>query len=256
VDQTSEHGKVTQRFKRRLIAYIDILGWSELTNRGEDKRIRETFASIERINAEEKRQLRHVVGRFGPVGSTGEQSSFSDSIAYSCLEDDWEVGWMVRRVQWLCSELLIAGHCTRGALCFGELEHTDRMIAGKALIEAHRIEREVAKYPRLILSSEAERVVTSAGSWRKQAQIRHDRDGLPFLDIVGISEGGTRSRHERRIAELCADACRRELDRTREAGDSVRGMNHRAKYGWMLSYLEGVLSSPAKPNDTSIPRER
>ena len=89
---------------------------------------------------------------------------------------------MVGRVQWICSQLLIAGYCTRGALCFGELEHTDRRIAGKALVEAHRIEREVAKYPRLVLNSEAERVVIEV------FPIDESEDPVDDLEVVEAAE--------------------------------------------------------------------
>jgi hypothetical protein len=85
-----ERGDDTQPFQARLIAYVDILGWSELTNRGEDQRIRDAFASVERMHAVAKKP-NHMIGRFGPVGSTGRETTFSDSIVYSCLVDDWEV---------------------------------------------------------------------------------------------------------------------------------------------------------------------
>ena len=252
MDQATEPVHGPQQVPRRLIAYVDILGWSELTNRGEAERIREAFALIERIHAEEKEQRGHLVASYGPVASTSGETTFSDSIVYSCFQDDWEIAWMVGRVQWICSRLLIAGHPTRGALCFGELEHTEHRIAGKALVEAHRIEREIAVYPRLVLTRQAEQMVTSSGvRWSHQPQIQHDRDGLPFLEIVGISAGRTRTRHARRIAELAVDSCQRELGGI-DPGDRVRAMNHRAKYGWLMSYLNGVLADPPAPNDNTV----
>ena len=52
---------------------------------------------------------------------------------------------------------LRVGVLTRGGLSFGRLHHSEGVVFGEALVDAHALERKVANFPRIVVS---ERVIT------------------------------------------------------------------------------------------------
>jgi hypothetical protein len=174
------HDRFSKPFPQRLIAYIDVLGWTELIRSGADVRI---FGGLSFL-------------KMGQVSGTPVTiSNFSDTIVCSCAPTVNEAPWLIRQVQLLCMGLLRFDLYTRGALSLGELAHAEGMLAGRALTEAHALERDVAKYPRLVISDEVASLLAQIGGF----------PGPPH---------------------------------------QPRALNHRAKYSWMLAYLDSVIAEP------------
>jgi hypothetical protein len=144
---------------------------------------------------------------------------------------------------------------TRGAVTAGELVHDGSKVFGPALVEAHKMEREAAVYPRLLVAGSAKTFTlgapkTSADPALGPYQVRRDRDGLEYLDILPTSSPGKRWPWIRSNAVQAKEMVQTDLHRTNTdqkcRSDQVLGLKLRAKYGWMLSYLDDVIQDPVE----------
>jgi hypothetical protein len=226
-----------------VLAYIDILGWSELicsprTKQTADKitsavfelmRARELAADRDQVLAEADYQY----------GKTVKASFFSDTMIFTCEPDLYEAGWLVSDVQRMCQFLLNYGFYTRGAIVLGDLHHeVNGAILGRALIEAYKIERDVAKYPRVIVTPNVEPLLVGPQVRPTRdfgpIQVRIDpSDGLSYLDILGGLSSTALLELKTGVAKDVATA-----------GESktVEALNRRAKYAWMWAYLERAIA--------------
>ena len=154
------------------------------------------------------------------MAKTLRTSVFSDTVLFSCevLPDD--VAWLLDSVQRLCVDLLEIGCYTRGALTVGDLLHDPRgIVVGRPLIQAHEIERSVAKYPRLIVTDDVAPLMFGARQGEKEErglpQTAIDVDGLTYLDIFGREKIGARTPEARRAAKKAMRIVQRDLRGTR-----------------------------------------
>ena len=231
-----------------FVAYFDILGWSELMrSKRRDEVANKIIGALFRIYharqlVKEGQEL-VALGDSVEFGRTLTASFFSDSILYSCAAEADEAAWLADRVRLTCTMLLSEGLYTRGAIVVGDLHHeADRTMIGRALIDAHEIERDVAKYPRLVVTDEANALLASAGD-RAQTMgpfVRTDADGLSYLDIFAHMSRETLLDAKQRIDE--------EILRTKGSdatSNPARALNRRAKYGWVRACIERALSETA-----------
>jgi hypothetical protein len=248
-------------FEMRMIAYVDVLGWTELIRSPRDSEdvMRKIFAGTSNLEAaiwsEGQRRAEFVETEI-PFGKSIAVSYFSDTVVYSCLPDRDEASWVAVQVQRLCSNLLTRGHYTRGAITVGELLHDqgNGTIVGQALIDAYEIDQSVAKYPRVIVADGAKDLLvgprTNLDVDHGPSQCETDNDGLTFLDIFQKAEGGTRSQRALKNASAAKPIVEADHTRTFNAAKYPKlslALNHRAKYAWILAHLNRVLRDPAHP---------
>ncbi|MFR4250733.1 MAG: hypothetical protein ACLUR9_08480 [Christensenellales bacterium] len=78
------------------------------------------------------------------------------------------------------------GYMLRGAVTIGRLYHDERLICGPAFIKAQRLEKNLARYPRIILKAQDLRLGLSACPAERRAHMKQkfilDRDGFYYLD--------------------------------------------------------------------------
>ena len=126
-------------------------------------------------------------------------------------------------------QLLSLGYYTRGAIVIGQTFHHENVIFGPALINAYKLEREVAKYPRVIVQPEAIQYINPQSSFKGYTEtrfqdIRLDTDGLYYVDILE----GKPSDHLIEIINMKLEKDANDLGRI-------------AKHTWMLRYLNDKL---------------
>jgi hypothetical protein len=234
-------------YEPRFIAYIDVLGWSALIERSishpEERKslnIAQSYLQFQVVAGEGKRKFLAEHLHESPRDMVLEATQFSDTLVISCpLGASCETS-LLSTVQMICEQLLHAGHYTRGAIITGLLYHRENLIFGPALIEAYKLERDVAKYPRIILSPDAASRLNMSirlpnGDLTYFRNIRKDNDGLDYLDVLGMAAG--RLDEPRRkppgldelftIVTSKLDADRHDLGRV-------------AKHSWMLNYLREI----------------
>jgi hypothetical protein len=174
-------------YDERYCAFVDILGFRQL------------IEGLSR-DANQFAALRNLLARVHGTGSasSSEEShsdfraqSISDAVAISTLPTQEGLADIFGALQSLAVDLLVEGYFVRGAVVRAPLYHDDRMVFGKALIQAYSFESEVAKYPRIVVSREVRediiRFSAKPGnviSFPKADCLRQSSDGPVYLDVL------------------------------------------------------------------------
>ena len=137
-------------YEQRVLAYLDVLGWSQLVRRSDrDRRVLqpviealEWMQRVKRTAAAAKvaRRMERAPTKTVPH----EVAQFSDCVAISCSPDPTSIQSVLYMVQQFTNRLLL--HCdpvvyVRGAIVVGSLFHRDNIILGPALVDAYHLER-------------------------------------------------------------------------------------------------------------------
>jgi hypothetical protein len=147
--------KGTNMYEDRVLAFIDVLGFSEMVKRTIKDGV-EVENETEKIGALFN-DFQELVHR--PVSSSNDSSQtskivnhFSDSIVISYLKTEKSgIFHILVDILFLCATVLQRGFLLRGAIVCGKLYHTETKIYGPALVKAYEMERKIAVYPRIIL---------------------------------------------------------------------------------------------------------
>lgn len=158
------------KYERRLIAFIDILGFKEIVKQSEtdSSKIDLIYSVLEYlkdwentekwdlkfVEIEESVQYKGVIN-FDLRGKTNT-TTFSDSIVVSVnVEDNVNemASTLIVNLAYIGTVLLEKGILFRGGLTIGNIIHIDNgTVFGQGLIDAFMLETRSAKYPRIILS--------------------------------------------------------------------------------------------------------
>lgn len=138
--------------KQRVIAFIDILGFKNLTQEFQEDSILNFISPFYLAEAsnEERKKLDQELGIDYLELHTEEITFFSDCIVISC--DPKEVSTIIIKVRNLVQNFIGYGLYLRGGITYGSLFHQDRIVFGSAMNEAYKIESECAIYPRVVIS--------------------------------------------------------------------------------------------------------
>lgn len=152
-DEEVTMDKPTDYYDERFVAFIDILGFSDVINKTTD-----SFAEYKKI----KKVLDEIVGiwkdnYYGDVARYGvfrDVTVFSDSIVISYpLKNSIGGGLfhiLVDLVH-LCIHFLAKDIFIRGGVAYGKVYHDERICFGPAMISAYKLENEMAIFPRIIV---------------------------------------------------------------------------------------------------------
>jgi hypothetical protein len=169
---------MTEHFKLCVVAFIDVLGWRDLVRRAYDQP-----DLLEKMAA----GLDSAGGFMGADPARGHPVivQFSDSIiGYVDLSPAGVfLPILLDIIHGSCQRFAMNGLFVRGALLSGALYYKgDGKIAfGPALTEAAHIEKNVARYCRVVIPQDAIIPFEGRGPWR-----RKDADGELFLDILAV----------------------------------------------------------------------
>jgi hypothetical protein len=155
------------------ILFLDLLGFAHAMQHWSEQRIEEVI-SLLRVMAEQQSDFDFNVTQQESgyqVTARAALTVFSDHLVASFprpgrpegLSDDvWKVVsevWddhvrqqMQRITARLAKKALHIGLLVRGGISRGRLYHQGRVVAGEALVDAYRLESEVAKLPRVVIS--------------------------------------------------------------------------------------------------------
>lgn len=136
-------------YETRYCAYVDILGFTGLIDE---------FRSG-KLPFEDLRSLLEIIHKPESVHTKAWYTEFraqsiSDAVAISTLANRAGLIEMLRSIEIMTTKLLSQGYFVRGALVKGLLYHDEKMVFGEALIRAYRLESEVVKYPRVMVTRE------------------------------------------------------------------------------------------------------
>lgn len=134
-------------YREHYCAFVDVLGFGDLItklSKGDRQ-----FQSLRRI-------LRWVHNpEKGTTKSWDTQfraQSISDAVAISTLVNPIGIVELMNATESLTLELLHLGYFARGVIVRGMLYHDEHMVFGEALVRAYQLEREVVRFPRIMLT--------------------------------------------------------------------------------------------------------
>jgi hypothetical protein len=230
----------TLDYRRKLVAYIDVLGFKELIpeNLQEEQkkeRIEEYFKTVLAL-------LSVLSKRKEPL----EKLLLSDTILLTyptqetpSIREFQEIALAIGRVQYA---LALKGIWTRGALTRGEIDLRSKrnIVVGPALVRAYQLEKE-AKYPRVIVDPAIlyqykmprEEFVTAVNEhntedWKEQILHVSDQNEPMYIHFLGGLASGRRP------------ACDAIYENVRKV--MYLSQTHYDKYRWLVNYL--MLSFP------------
>lgn len=185
----NEHNQIT--YENRLVAFIDILGFSKLIDRSvaEPGIVPWMVNVLDAIKSNEG--LKEKFGKKLDVRI--EFTAFSDCFVLSTRIPEDPVNTALYQVALICSLMLRAGVFVRGAIVEGMLFHRDNIVFGPGLLDAYNKEQKECVFPRIILSNdlvqryEQEIQVPELGQYTKRWSpflIRKDKDFFWYLDTI------------------------------------------------------------------------
>lgn len=139
----------------RVVFFLDILGFSELVRACAEKpELVESLLQILTEYDDLKSSMRANLLRPDGLEITTLSDGIVVSAPFESFRSELDLEWLfvVTAVSTLAVRLLKEGFPVRGAGTIGWLHHSSDIVFGEGLLEAYRLERSVAIYPRLILS--------------------------------------------------------------------------------------------------------
>lgn len=245
------------RFERRIVAYVDVLGLSEILAQSEkSKRYAEAIDAIISPIIRQKDEpwlvLPHVrtgeeieVDISDPITKGSRITTISDAILLSAPlgarsdgpEQLRRIFTCLRSVYSIQRSLLVLGLRTRGGIAVGGLLHKSHLVVGDGLVRAYDLESKIAIYPRAvidqaIIKSLLTEEMPNMALFRNRVAhlIRQDSDGEFFVDYVNIDPVISGTRIHLYVNEIVQDLYS-ELNTT-------KSLRIRQKLQWMAKYIE------------------
>ena len=145
---------VDAAYTERYCAFIDILGFGGLISDLDREKV--SVTEIHRVLTVVHRRPTVVRAQDADLRS----QSISDAVALSAAPSAAGFDAICTAAEELSLRLSLSGYFARGGIAKGRLYHDHTMVFGPALVEAYRLERDVAKFPRILIP----RTVASDGA--------------------------------------------------------------------------------------------
>jgi hypothetical protein len=228
----------------RYVAFVDILGFSEIVRKIEhDPTPTRTDALV--------KALTEIGSHHSSIneGDDFQFQSFSDSIVMSSTIANSGLLHILHSISNLSIRLLSIGGglLTRGAIAKGRLYHDQSIIFGPALLDAYRIETNIAKFPRVVLSREVYADFRQLASGLKVPQVLLAEDGPPYLHIFAplaiLNDAAPTIEFLNTEEVLQAQACERAIQNLLD--DSIHEPKHYEKLRWLAIYWNSFVARAA-----------
>jgi hypothetical protein len=210
-------------YSERYVAYIDILGFSEIIKRSETnpRLYEELVKKLSEIQAREPIE--------GEEAIDFQFQTFSDSIVVSVSSELRGLAYLLNAIYIFALDLMQESLLIRGAIAKGKLYHKKGVMFGPAFIEAYRLEQTVAKYPRVVLSKQT--YEDHKASTLEPLTITLSEDGPPCVSIFEPLEMFLGKDDARIKATEIATRCRIAIQGL--LNDSIHSPSHYEKLRWL-----------------------
>lgn len=147
------------KYEERIVAFVDILGFSSMINKSESNEI-------------EYERIKHALDTIQLVKNRtasliAKVTTFSDSIVISYPTNGKDpLFYILIDLVHLQLDLLQQGVLVRGGIAKGKVRHVKEMVFGPAMVAAYELESKYAIYPRIIVEKEV--VDWEKDNYRKQ----------------------------------------------------------------------------------------
>lgn len=161
-----------------FIAFLDILGFSNM--------VKSDFESP----SQNKTFCNKLFKIYNYTSSLHESSmglniiQFSDSIVLSVPFSEETFSQFLSVIAKYQYDLFCEGIICRGGIAYGKHFFKEGFLFSNGLIEAYRIESEIAKYPRIVVSTDLIELIYKNGDIDKDIPLLKENDGLFFVDFL------------------------------------------------------------------------
>lgn len=190
------------KYEKRVVAFIDILGFRALLEETVDKSNASVEVNIDKV-IDAYKAIRDVLEadfsfENSDTSTSKQVSIFSDCIVVSfLLEEQSQIFNTLLDIKHLIMRLVYRRILCRGAVSIGKCIHTQDFLFGPALVEAYSLESNAAMYPRIIL----DRNVIEAGARFRashhssnqelkyvESLLEKDSDGMYYIDYFSKAQ--------------------------------------------------------------------
>jgi len=212
--------------ENRFIAYLDILGYeSHIAKIG--------VSGLANVLNESIKQSKEMITYFQKANEERSDNYdfdikvFSDNFFF-CTKKDWfGLALLSSLVQ---GGLMLSGILVRGSICYGEIYFSEDFVCGKGLIDAYKLESEIAIYPRIIIDSsyfDSVEKISTSNLDRLQKLSRKSGDGYEFLDYMRRCLGDDR---------LVSDFLNVQKKHVEDNLKETENNRVKQKYQWLKNY--------------------
>lgn len=177
-------------YENKYVAFADILGFENLVNRTTEPNpeilLTNVLSALEIPNEVQLEGI--ILGRVGDITEASHRlSTFSDCLAISTEASEKGLMNLLFHLRAIAFRLLKLGYLLRGGITKGPIYHENGKIVGPALVNAYKLEKNVAKYPRIIVDAE---IAACARQWEQPLNTifdrltRDDDDGYCFVHYL------------------------------------------------------------------------
>jgi hypothetical protein len=241
-------------FTDHFVLFLDFLGVSDAAYTWEEERAANLIEVLETVAA--ARAPFTIDGESLPDGSykmsvTAETSTFSDHIVASyplygktSIPVELWLDMYLKLTQDMVSKIAVhalnVGLLVRGGLTIGKLHHSDGVVFGEAMIDAHRLESRVAIFPRIAVSSR----IYSKVPVSQRVRLLQDVDGIWHLNYF-TNMLASISPSER---EEWAGNCVEMIDLNIDSFEKAEKWNEFAKWSWFKDRFVTLIDASLLPS--------
>ena len=180
-------------FSKRLVVFLDFLGFSDAVRKSEQGRLARTLTLLTDISSLQRPASIDGVAQEDEsykITLQPEITTFSDNLVLSYPLDvgneepvgqlllDFIVRDSQRYVSFVSYRALQEEFLIRGGIAFGDLYHTAGVVFGVGMVEAYKLESEIAIYPRVAISP----TIYSMASEETRRRFLRDQDRIFHLN--------------------------------------------------------------------------
>lgn len=154
-------------YTERFVAFLDVLGFSELIRRSAldppEISLDDIISALDIPGPAKEGML--IIGTVGDISKSDHRiKQFSDCIVISTEPTEAGLLYLVHHIEKIGFSLLKLGFLCRGGITKGQIFHDKNVVLGPAMIKTYKLEKETAKFPRVILSKEVEDIALAMDS--------------------------------------------------------------------------------------------
>jgi hypothetical protein len=162
-------------FTQSFVAYLDILGFSEISNSIAADPGGGVLNALYRCH----QNAAAIVS----ADATFSTAQFSDSIVVACTFAPTKLAKFCRVVADLQLFYLKEGFLCRGGVAQGMHYSSGSFLVSSGLVEAHKLEKSTARFPRVVVSKDLYDLVGESAL--RGAPLAKEDDGVYFIDYLG-----------------------------------------------------------------------
>lgn len=228
--------------------FLDALGFNDLieeaTKTGTADALLKEFYDVHEASSK----------HWASMQASWEYKCFTDNVVFGCptvdntYDSEGEFGSIFTTAGFHQLEMALAGFFVRGGMAYGPLHMSDNFVFGQAVLDAYKLESQLALVPRTVINQDVmSEVYIHLKSYAFVAASPHDEgilideDGEFFLNYLDpLIDGSSAEDIEFRGFERHRDLIIQKLENAKS--DKIR-----AKYEWSARYHNHVIDRQVAP---------